>query len=76
MSIEVKNLKKSFKDKVILDDVSFKVEDGEILAVVGLSGAGKKYDFKTHLRTDKTRQRRNYCFPRRHCNGFSILCFV
>ena len=41
MSIEVKNLKKSFKDKVILDDVSFKVEDGEILAVVGLSGAGK-----------------------------------
>lgn len=31
MSIEVKNLKKSFKDKVILDDVSFKVEDGESL---------------------------------------------
>ncbi len=41
MSIEVKNLKKSFKGKMVLDDVSFKVEDGEILAVVGLSGAGK-----------------------------------
>ena len=41
MSIEVKNLTKSFKDKKVLDDVSFKVEDGEILAVVGLSGAGK-----------------------------------
>lgn len=41
MSIEVKNLIKSFKDKAVLDDVSFKVEDGEILAVVGLSGAGK-----------------------------------
>lgn len=41
MSIEVKNLKKSFKDKIVLDDVSFTVEDGEILAVVGLSGAGK-----------------------------------
>lgn len=41
MSIEVKNLTKSFKDKTVLDDVSFKVEDGEILAVVGLSGAGK-----------------------------------
>lgn len=41
MSIEVKNLNKSFKDRQILDDVSFKVEDGEILAVVGLSGAGK-----------------------------------
>lgn len=41
MSIEVKNLTKSFKDKKVLDNVSFKVEDGEILAVVGLSGAGK-----------------------------------
>lgn len=41
MSIEVKNLTKSFKDKKVLDDVSFKVEDGEILAVVGLSGVGK-----------------------------------
>ena len=41
MSIEVKNLKKSFKGKTVLEDVSFKVEDGEILAVVGLSGAGK-----------------------------------
>lgn len=41
MSIEVKNLTKSFKDKVVLDDISFTVDDGEILAVVGLSGAGK-----------------------------------
>lgn len=41
MSIEVKNLKKSFKDKVVLDDISFTVDDGEILAIVGLSGAGK-----------------------------------
>ena len=41
MSIEVKNLTKSFRGKTVLDDVSFKVEDGEILAVVGLSGAGK-----------------------------------
>ena len=41
MSIEVNNLTKSFKGKKVLDEVSFKVEDGEILAVVGLSGAGK-----------------------------------
>ncbi len=41
MSIEIKNLRKSFKDKVILNDISFKVDDGEVLAVVGLSGAGK-----------------------------------
>ena len=41
MSIEVKNLTKSFKGRTVLDDISFRVEDGEILAVVGLSGAGK-----------------------------------
>lgn len=41
MSIEVKNLVKAFGDKKVIDDVSFKVNDGEILAIVGFSGSGK-----------------------------------
>lgn len=41
MSIEVKNLVKSFDDKKVIDNVSFKVNDGETLAVVGFSGSGK-----------------------------------
>jgi phospholipid/cholesterol/gamma-HCH transport system ATP-binding protein len=41
MSIEVKNLIKIFNEKNIIDDVSFKVEDGEVLALVGFSGSGK-----------------------------------
>ena len=41
MSIEVKNLVKTFGDKRVIDDVSFKVEDGETLAIVGFSGSGK-----------------------------------
>ncbi|MBR1618750.1 ATP-binding cassette domain-containing protein [bacterium] len=41
MSIEVKNLVKSFEDKVIINDISFKVNDGEVLAIVGFSGSGK-----------------------------------
>lgn len=41
MSIEVKNLIKSFDDRKVIDDISFKVEDGEILAIVGFSGSGK-----------------------------------
>lgn len=41
MSIVVKNLVKKFDTKVILDDISFEVEDGEILAIVGFSGTGK-----------------------------------
>ena len=41
MSIEVKNLIKTFDDKRVIDDVSFKVESGETLAIVGFSGSGK-----------------------------------
>ena len=41
MSIEVKNLVKSFDKKVILDNISFKVDDGKILSIVGFSGSGK-----------------------------------
>ena len=42
MGIEVKNLIKSFDKKVILDDISFKVDDGKILSIVGFSGSGKR----------------------------------
>lgn len=41
MSIEVKNLTKIFDERKVLDNISFKVEDGETLAVVGFSGSGK-----------------------------------
>ena len=41
MSIEVKNLVKIFGDKKVIDDVSFKVNDKETLAIVGFSGSGK-----------------------------------
>ncbi len=41
MSIEVKNLNKSFSDKQVINDVTFKIDDGETLAIVGFSGSGK-----------------------------------
>ena len=41
MSVEVKNLVKAFGNKRVIDDVSFKVNDGETLAIVGFSGSGK-----------------------------------
>lgn len=41
MSIRVKNLVKKFDDKTVIDNVSFKVKDGEVLAIVGFSGSGK-----------------------------------
>lgn len=41
MSIEVKNLIKTFDERRVIDDVSFTVHDSETLAVVGFSGSGK-----------------------------------
>ncbi|MDP2683765.1 MAG: ABC transporter ATP-binding protein [bacterium] len=40
-TIEVKNLKKYFKDTKAVDDVSFNVEKGEVYGFLGPNGAGK-----------------------------------
>lgn len=41
MSIEVKNLSKIFDKRYVLKDISFKVNNGETLGVIGFSGSGK-----------------------------------
>lgn len=39
--IEVSNLRKRYRDRLAVDDVSFAVEEGEIFGVLGPNGAGK-----------------------------------
>lgn len=39
--LELKNIKKSFGDNVILNDMSLEIQDGEIVSILGPSGSGK-----------------------------------
>ena len=39
--LEVKNIKKSFGANQVLKDVSFSLEEGQVLAIIGSSGSGK-----------------------------------
>ena len=39
--LEVKNIKKSFGKTEVLKDISFSLEKGEVLAIIGSSGSGK-----------------------------------
>lgn len=45
MHIEAKNLVKAFKKRVVVDNVSLKVEKGEIVGLLGPNGAGKTTSF-------------------------------
>ena len=39
--LEVKNIKKSFGKTKVLDDISFSLEKGQVLVIIGSSGSGK-----------------------------------
>lgn len=41
MKLEIKNLRKSFSDKEVLHGISFSVENGKALGLLGRNGAGK-----------------------------------
>ena len=49
-SLEFKNVSFSYKDKKIIHDLSFKINKGEIAALVGHNGAGKTTIIKLMLR--------------------------
>ncbi|WP_417363549.1 gliding motility-associated ABC transporter ATP-binding subunit GldA [Galbibacter sp.] len=56
MSIEIKNISKSYDDKLALDNISFSIKKGEIVGLLGPNGAGKSTLMKiltTYLSPDK-----------------------
>ena len=44
--IEIKNLTKSYNGVKVVDNISLKVNDGEIFAFIGHNGAGKTTTIK------------------------------
>ena len=47
--IEIRNLSKRFDSLVVLDDVSFRVNDASLVVVLGPSGTGKTVLLKAML---------------------------
>ncbi len=47
--LEIRNISKSFDNKVVLKDVTFNVPAGSIVGFIGDNGAGKSTTFKTVL---------------------------
>ena len=45
--IEIKNYSKSYSGNKVVDDISFKVDDGEIFGFIGHNGAGKTTTIKS-----------------------------
>ena len=47
--IKVHELEKSYKNKKVVDHLSFEMEDGELFALLGSNGAGKSTTIKMML---------------------------
>ena len=46
MSIEVQNLSKKYQEQLAINEISFKVNSGEIVGFLGPNGAGKSTTMK------------------------------
>lgn len=45
-AIEIKNLQKKFKNKIVVNSINLNIEEGELFALLGVNGAGKTTTIK------------------------------
>ncbi len=55
--IEFKNVTKSYGDRLLIDNLSFKVPAGAIVGIIGPNGAGKSTLFRMMYRARSSRTR-------------------
>ena len=53
-TIEVNNLAKQFKNALAVNNISFKINKGTILGLLGPNGCGKIYHHRYDVRFNKT----------------------
>ncbi len=56
--IKVKGLVAGYGDNVVLKDLNFEVERGEVFVILGGSGCGKRYGAQAHDRAESSARRR------------------
>ena len=59
--IEIKSLYKSFGEVKAVNDLSFKVKQGELFAFLGVNGAGKSTTISMMCGNLRQRRRKAYC---------------
>ena len=69
MKLEVKDLRKSFGDKEVLHGISFSIESGRALGLLGRNGAGKTTTIRILMDVFPIFRRRGDCIRRKECRS-------